>query len=481
MSFTREFPLLGAAALATLVRTGEVSPVDVTRAAFDAIDRLEPQLHAFATQAQETAIAAAADIEHRIARNEPVGALAGVPVAVKDLVMTKDLRTTFGSRLYADFVPDHDDIVVERLKAADAIVIGKTNVSEFGFGAVGHNPLFPTTRNPWDLERTPGGSSAGSASAVAAGICPLAIGSDGGGSVRVPASFTGIVGFKASMGRVPLWPGCRDERFPGASGWESIEHIGPMARSVEDAALLLDVISGPDPRDRLSIPADRRSWRDRAHQDPRPGLRIAYCPAWADLPVDPEVRAIVDAAVAVLEGRLGHQVELAPSPFGDLIETFRSLVALETDITGLRAMARGRECDLGGPVRDLIARSYAGDVFCDAVTARKAAVNAMARFMAKFDLLVTPTVPVLPFPIDWEGPGIIAGVAVADDAWTPFSYPANLTGQPALNVPAGWTATGLPVGLQIMGRHLGDDAVLELAASFERACPWSDRRPACRA
>ena len=426
-------------------------------------------------------MAAATDIERRIARKEPVGALAGVPVAVKDLVMTRGLRTTFGSRLYADFVPDNDDIVVERLKAADAIIIGKTNVSEFGFGAVGHNPLLPTTCNPWDLGRTPGGSSAGSAAAVAAGICPLAIGSDGGGSVRVPASFTGIVGFKASMGRVPLWPGCRDERFPGASGWESIEHIGPMARSVEDAAFMLDVISGPDPRDRLSIPAGGENWRACTRRDPKPGLRIAYCRSWADLPVDPEVRTIVDGAVAALERMLGQRVDPAPSPFGDLIEVFRSLVALETDVTGLRALARGRESDLGRPARDLIARHYAGDVFCDAITTRKAAVNAMARFMATFDLLITPTVPVPPFPVDQDGPGSIAGIAVDDDAWTPFSYPANLTGQPAIAVPAGWTASGLPVGMQIMGRHLGDELVLELAASFERACPWSDRRPAWRA
>ena len=159
--------------------------------------------------------------------------------------MTRGVRTTFGSRLYADFVPDHDDIVVERLKRADAVIIGKTNASEFGYGGFGHNPLFPTTRNPWDLALTPGGSSAGSAAAVASGICPIAIGSDGGGSIRLPAAFCGLVGMKASMGRVPLWPGCRDESLPGASGWESIEHVGPLARSVLDAALMLEVDRRP--------------------------------------------------------------------------------------------------------------------------------------------------------------------------------------------------------------------------------------------
>jgi len=481
MSFADEFPHLGASSLAVLIRTKQVSPVEVTRTAFDAIDRLEPQLHAFATLARKPAMAAAEDVERRLARSESVGALAGVPVAIKDLVLTKGLLTTFGSRLYADFVPEEDDIVVERLKAADAIVVGKTNASEFGYGAFGHNPVFPTTRNPWDLSRTPAGSSAGSAASVASGSVPFAIGSDGGGSVRVPASFTSIVGFKASMGRVPVWPSCRDERFPGASGWESIEHIGPMARSVEDAALMLDTIAGPDPRDRLSLPNDIANWQALTQRDPRRGLTVAYCPNWAGLPVDPEVKAIIDRAAGVLESALGHRVEIAASPFGDLLDTFAAIVALETDITGLHKLARGRESELGPPVRGLLAKHFDGEVFCDAITRRKAAVNAMARFMGKYDLLISPTVPVPPFPIDLDGPGTIAGVPVADNAWTPFSYPSNLTGQPAISIPAGWTEGGLPVGMQIMGRHLGDALVLEVAAAFERARPWAARRPGCRA
>jgi len=203
-----------------------------------------------------------------------------VPVAIKDLLFTKGLRTTFGSRLYADFVPEHDDIVVERLKAAGAIVIGKTNVAEFGYSAVGHNPLLPTTRNPWNLDVTPGGSSAGSAAAVAAGVCPLAVGSDDGGSVRLPAGFTGLFGIKASMGRVPVWPGCRDPQWPGASGWESIEHIGPMTRTVADAALMLAVMAGPDARDRWSLPADGLDWQAAARPVERLGLKAAPWTRW---------------------------------------------------------------------------------------------------------------------------------------------------------------------------------------------------------
>ncbi len=472
-----DYASLGAAEIAQQVRLGALSPVAVTEAALLLLDRFNPTLNAFCTPTPELALKAARDLEARIARGESVGALAGVPVAIKDLVLTKGIRTTFGSKLYADYIPTDDDIVVERLKAADAIVIGKTNASEFGYGGFGHNPLFPTTRNPWNTALTPGGSSAGSAAAVAARICPIAIASDGGGSIRLPAAFSGLVGIKASMGRVPVWPGCRDENLPGVSGWESIEHIGPLARSVLDAALMLEVIAGPDPRDRLSLPDEGVGWIDAALSADRLNLRVAYCPDWGGVPMDERVRAIVDDAVRRFETDLGCTVSLEPAPFGDLIECFRAIVAFETDLTGLRRLAAGHEADLSPSVRTLLAKSWKAETFTDAITQRKASVNAMARFMARFDLLLTPTVPLLAFAIDMAGPGSIAGRAVADDAWTPALYPANLTGQPAASVPAGWTDDGLPVGLQIMGRHLADRTVIAAAAAFESCRPWKGRTP----
>jgi aspartyl-tRNA(Asn)/glutamyl-tRNA(Gln) amidotransferase subunit A len=470
-------PLLSAAAIAAEVRRGALSPVDVVEAALARMAQLDPRLHAFCTPTPDEAREAAQRLAARIAAGAPAGPLAGVPVAVKDLVLTRDVRTTFGSRLYADFIPDADDIVVERLKAADAIIIGKTNCSEFGYGGFGHNPLFATTRNPYDLSLTPGGSSAGSAAAVAAGICPIAVGSDGGGSIRLPAAFCGLVGIKASMGRVPLWPGCRDERLPGASGWESIEHIGPLARSVADAALMLAVIAGPDPRDRLSLPDEGMAWAAAAESPPQLGLRIAYCPDWGGIPADRRVRAIVDEAVQCFAQDLGCTVRFAPAPVAVGIESFRAIVALETDLTGLRRLAAGREAELSEGLRSVLARSWCAEDFCDAITARKAAANAMARFMADFDLLLTPTVPVLPFAIDQPGPGDIEGEPVAPDAWSPALFPINLTGQPAASVPAGFTAEGLPVGLQIVGRHLADRSVIAAAAAFERCRPWLRHRP----
>ena len=472
----QDFAFKPAHEIADAVRRRAVSPVETVEAALAAMSATEPRLHAFATPAPEQARADARALEQSLARGGAAGLLAGVPVAIKDLLFTKGLRTTFGSRLYADFVPDDDDIVVERLKAAGAIVIGKTNVAEFGYSAVGHNPLLPTTCNPWNLAVTPGGSSAGSAAAVAAGVCPLAVGSDGGGSVRLPAAFTGLFGIKASMGRVPVWPGCRDPAWPGASGWELIEHIGPMARSVADAALMLQVMAGPDARDRWSLPTDGTDWRDVARPVDRLGLRIAYCPQWEDVAVDPEVRALVDAAVAVFE-TLGCSVETLDAPVRGLVAARRAIISLESDITGMRKLAAGREAELSGPVRGLLSTNWQWGQFTDALTERKRCVEAMRRFMERYDLLLTPTAPLLPFAIDREGPGTIAGQPVEDDCWMPAMFPFNLTGQPAASVPAGWSAGGLPAGLQIVGRHLADATVLKAAAAFEQARPWARRRP----
>jgi aspartyl-tRNA(Asn)/glutamyl-tRNA(Gln) amidotransferase subunit A len=328
-----EYSRLTGAEIVGLVRSRQISAREVSVAALAAIERAEPRLHAFATVARETALVDAEAIDARLARGEEVGPLAGAPVAIKDLVATRGLRTTFGSRLYANFVPDEDDIVVERLRNAGAVVIGKTNASEFGFGAHGNNLLFPTTRNPYDLSLAPGGSSAGSAAAVASGVCALSIGSDGGGSIRIPAALCGLVGVKASMGRVPLWPGCRDETLPGVSGWESIEHVGPITRNVRDAALMLSVIAGPDPRDRWSLPAGDVDWLSAPEAPLRPGLRALYWPSWRDQPIEPAVRAAVDAAVQSFARANGIEVETAAPPDIEIDAAFATTVALETDLT----------------------------------------------------------------------------------------------------------------------------------------------------
>ena len=312
---------------------------------------------------------------------------------------------------------------------------------------------------------------------MAARICPLAVGSDGGGSVRVPASFCGLVGIKPSMGRVPVWPGCRDPSLPGASGWESIEHIGPLARSVADAALMLQVMAGPDPRDRLSIPDEGVGWQ-QACGEALPPLRVGFCPRWGDGPVAAEVAQIVAAAVAHLARVLDLAVDEIASPFGDEMATFRTLVALETDLTGLDRLAGDRRGALSAPVQAILAARWTDRAFTDAITRRKALVGQVAAVMARYDVLLTPTLPLAAFPVDREGPGEIDGVALDDAGWMPFCYPFNLTGQPAASLPVGLTADGRPVGLQVVGRHLADRRLIALCAAIEASGLWqAERRP----
>jgi aspartyl-tRNA(Asn)/glutamyl-tRNA(Gln) amidotransferase subunit A len=324
---------------------------------------------------------------------------------------------------------------------------------------------------------TPGGSSAGSASAVAAGMLPLALGSDGGGSVRVPASLTGTFGIKPSWGRVPVYPGCRDETMPGASGWEALEHIGPITRSVADAALALSVLSGPTAKDRHSLPDDGLNWTDISPGHLK-GLRIAFTPDLGFAAVDAEVAAITGAAARSLARAFGAELEMATPDIGDTQSTFLALVALDTDRAGLMRMARSSGYDFTGQLARLLRTPWTADAFTDAIIGRKRIANQMWRFMEGFDLLLTPASAIAAFPIDSEGPQHIEGRDAAPGGWTPFSAVANLTGQPAASVPAGFTSDGRPVGLQIIGRHLDDLGVLRAASGIEQILPWRDIWPA---
>lgn len=468
---------LSAVDVGRLVATREVSAGEVLDAALERHAALEPALHAFCTPTPELARAQAAAIDAATARGETVGPLAGVPLAIKDLISTAGIRTAGGSLRYADFVPDQDDVVVERVRGAGALIMGKTNVSELGYGPVGHNPVFATTRNPWDPARASGGSSAGSAVAVATGMSALALGSDGGGSIRIPAALCGVVGVKASMGRVPLYPGCRDTRYPGFSSWESLEHIGPLGRTVADAALLLSVIAGPDPRDRLSIPTDDVDWPVAARPlgDTALGrLRIGFSADWGYTPVDPAVRAVARGAADVLAEDLGCRVEPVVAPWDDPADVFEALVALESDLTGMRQMADR----LGPSVTSMLEQRWTAERFTDALTARKRLCNAMWPLMREYDVLLTPTLAGPAPTADATCVTVIDGQPAGPQAWNAFTYIANLTGQPAVSLPAGFDADGMPVGVQLIGRHLGDEVLLRLSAAFEavvRFPAWTPR------
>ncbi|MHC2594671.1 aspartyl-tRNA(Asn)/glutamyl-tRNA(Gln) amidotransferase subunit A [Kluyvera sp. 1366] len=465
-----------ATTLAALIRGGDVSAQEVTQAAINRMEQREPQIQAFCTATPQLALQQAAAVDAKRARGEALGALAGVPLAVKDLICTAGVKTTSGSHAYADFVPEEDDITVERLLAADAVLLGKTTAPEFGYSGVGHNPLFPSPRNPWDLSKTPGGSSAGSGAALAARLCPIALGSDGGGSVRIPAAHCGVFGLKASMGRVPLWPGCRDERYPGVSSWESLEHIGPMTRSVRDSALIMSVMAGPDMRDRHSIPCNDVDWL-ASLEKPLTGLRIAFSADFGYIAVDPEVRDIVTHAARRFARELGAELDEVDPGIADEGATFAALVAFESDLTGMRHVHAELGARMSPHLSAMLQHDWRAETFTDANTARKKLCNQMWRFMQHYDLLLSPTLAVPPFPLNMQGPEIIDGRMVRSDHWLSFCFPFNFTGQPAASVPAGFTASGLPIGMQIVGRHLDDGLVLAASAAFERIQPWNHITP----
>lgn len=455
--------------LVTAIARKEYSVSEVVDHAIQRIQTYDASLHAFCLVDDDSARQQAESLDRLIKAGAPVGPLAGVPVAVKDLICTKDLRTTFGSQLYVDFVPEEDDIVVQRLKAAGAIIIGKTNTSEFGYGAVGHNNIFPATRNPWNTDLTPGGSSAGSAVAIAARMVPLALGSDGGGSIRIPASLTGVFGMKPSWGRVPLYPSCRDERYPGQSGWESLEHIGPITRNAADAAFALASISGPSPYDRHSIPAESYDWSLKGI-DALKNCRFAYTTDLGFAVVEPEIIAAVEEAIYRLKAIFGNIKQAFP-PIGNNENLLDTIVAMETDRSGLSTMSEDKGVKLDGWLGSILERTWTGEQFSSAILARKKLVNITARFMQDFDFLITPTTATAAFPINLYGPLHIDGQALPPSAWVPFSALANFTGLPAASVPIGFTKDGRPIGLQIMGRHLDDRGVLALSAVIESLFP----------
>ena len=457
--------------LAGMIRRKEVSPVEVTEAVLARIERLNPALNAYCTVTAEEALAAAREAESAVVRGVALGPLHGVPISIKDLTITKGVRTTRGSRLHADAVPDEDAPVVERVRAAGAIIVGKTNTPEFGWKGDTSNPLFGVTRNPWDpaREASAGGSSGGAGAAVAAGLAPLALGTDGAGSIRIPASFCGIVGLKQQLWRVPTYP---------ASPVETVAHTGPMTRTVRDAALLLNVIAGPDERDRLSLAATGENWLMACEGGVR-GLRAAWSPDLGYAAVDPEVARLCATATRRFADDLGSLLDEANPGFADPGRAGRIIFygGVAANVAGLSperaalidpALARALEEE----TVDLTALDYIG-----ANATRQALWDVTRQFFERYDLLLTPTIAVPPFRAGEEGPREVNGRSVERFGWTPFTYPFNLTGNPALTIPVGFTVAGLPVGLQIVGRRFDEATVLRAGAAFEAVQPWAAQRP----
>jgi aspartyl-tRNA(Asn)/glutamyl-tRNA(Gln) amidotransferase subunit A len=456
-----DIAFLSAGELVAQYHRKSLSPVEVTTALLRRLDRLEPAINAFVLVARESALAEARAAEARWVKGAPLGLLDGVPVTIKDLFLTKGWPTLRGSTLIKLDQPWLEDAPpVARLREHGAVLLGKTTMPEFGWKALGDSPLTGITRNPWNLAHTPGGSSAGAAAALAAGIGPLALGTDGGGSIRIPCAFTGLAGLKPSFGRVPHYP-------PSVFGL--VAHNGPMARTVPELALLMNVITGADDRDVYALPPERRDYT-AGLEDGVKGLRIAYSPTLGYARVDAEVAASVDQAVRRF-AELGAEVETVDSVFDDPAASWLTLwwAGAAKAMSAFSAEER-RRLDTG--LEDAAqkgARLSAVD-YLTADVARSALSLAMVQFHRRWDLLLSPSVAV---------PALKAGDLLTDPAtqkewveWAPFSYPFNLTRQPAASVPCGLTKAGLPIGLQIVGRMYDEATVLRAARAFERAQPF---------
>jgi aspartyl-tRNA(Asn)/glutamyl-tRNA(Gln) amidotransferase subunit A len=446
--------LLSAGALLEGYRTRALSPAEVTQAILRRIEALNPRLNAF-NLISERAMDEAKASEARWSAGQPKGLLDGVPVSIKDLILTQGWPTLRGSKTISPKGPWNDDAPASaRLREHGAVLVGKTTTPEFGWKGVTDSPLTGITRNPWNPDKTPGGSSGGAAAAVACGMGPVAVGTDGGGSIRIPCSFTGLFGLKPSFGRVPAWP---------LSPFGTVAHVGPISRDVADAALMLTVMSLPDARDWHALPYEPRDYRAGLEKGVR-GLRIAYSSNLGYAQVDPEVADIVGKSIAAFVD-LGAQVEEKHPGFenaGPLFQThwFSAAAAL------MRTVKDKKHVDPGLlDVAEQGAKITAAELL-EAQMKRGALGTHMNLFHRDYDLLVTPTLAVAAFDVGQETP-----VKGRWTDWTPFTYPFNLTGQPAASIPCGFTRAGLPVGLQIVGPRFADALVLRAARAFETARP----------
>jgi len=455
--------------LAEMIRNKTLSPVELMKETLARIETVNPRLNAFVQLRAEEAIEDAGELETRIAKGEAVGPLAGIPLGVKDLEDVKGMVTSFGSIPYKGNVAKQDSAQVARLRRAGAIVVGKTNTPEFGFTGFTKNRLYGVTRNPWNLERTPGGSSGGSAAAVAAGLVPLATGSDAGGSIRIPASYCGCFGIKPTFGRIPFGP---STRLHTTRTWT----LGPLTRSVADAALYMDCTAGDHPADPESLPRSSFSYLEalKIHTEK---LKIGFSPDLGHARVQKDVLALAEKATAAFED-MGHQVEIWKGSFPDVGQAWSDLMNRELcgqlydDLEKIRP-------ELGHTLVKSLdsAKDLSFDDRINIQKSRTELNRVLWDFFNRFDLLLTPTMPTEAFAAKGPPPSEIDGEPIPLLGAVAFTYPFNLSGHPAATVRAGLTESGMPAGLQIVGPRHSDALVLQAAYQYERVNPWSDHWP----
>jgi len=461
-----------AVTLVNMIKSKEISPVELTDAFLERIDAINPKLNAYVTLLHDDARSQAKEAEAMMQRGDELGLLHGLPVSVKDLAWTAGVRTTMGSNVFENFVPDEDAPVAARMLDAGAVNLGKTNTPEFGWLAITENDVFGVTHNPWKLGYTSSGSSGGAASAAAAGLSPIAHGSDGGGSIRHPAAFCGIFGMKATYGMIP--------KHPAADGWPTLSHNGPLTRSVADGALAMDVMTGYDSRDMYSTPLPPQEYLTHL-QDDIGQLKISWSRDLGHAVVDPEVIERFEDGVRAFE-EMGFEMTEAHPDLSEARELFKMIMFTEAVGSDFEYLEEDGSSKMTADLTKFITKrkDILGRDYLAAQGKRQKMFANVNDFFQDYDLFLTPTMAIPAF----ENPKTMAdyphevnGVEVTSTGWHPFTFPFNLTGQPAATVPCGFTQAGLPVGLQIVGHKYEDLLVMQAAARFEEARPWTDKLP----
>jgi len=452
------------------IKNQEITSLEITEAIIERIQKINPIINAYCTPTFDIAREMAKEADNLVKQGKKVGLLNGIPTSIKDLMYTKGIRTTFGSLIYENYIPAQDQIDVKRLKEAGCVLLGKTNTPEFGHFGHTRNKIFGATKNPWNLERTCGGSSGGAAAAVAAGISPLALGSDGGGSIRDPASLCGIYGLKPTFGRIPVYP------KNGVQGY-SISHHGPLTRYIEDAALMLDVMKGFHEFDRDSLPDDNISYTEHLDELPKT-LKIAFSLDMGIAKVvHPDVERAVSNAVTELE-QFGWTIETPKMKIKNPVLAFNTIFTALYAADLAPKLKKWRDKMEPSLVKFIEAGlSFPATALLKAFKQRKVFHEKFNKFMKDYDILITPTVAIPAFKLGIDYPAEIDGKNVSPTGWQPYAPPFNLTGNPAASIPCGFSKDGLPIGMQIVGHRYEDLLVLQVSKAFQDVAPWQDKKP----
>jgi len=456
------------------IKTQELTSLEITEIIIERIEKVNPKINAYCTPTFDLARKMAKSADDSVRNGEKLGLLNGIPTSIKDLMQTKGIRTTYGSKLYEDFIPEQDDIVVQRLKEAGIVILGKTNTPEFGHMALTNNKVFGETMNPWDLEKNSGGSSGGAAAAVAAGLGSLALGSDGGGSIRVPSSLCGVYGLKPTYGRIPSYPRI-------GIAFTSMDHYGPIVRFVKDAALMLNVMKGNHPADGNSFPDDTIDYVEILNDKPKK-LKIGYSINLGFFKaLDNEVKENIIDNINKFE-EFNWEVEEVKIKIKNPELAMKSLVSIGYAYD-LQKEFNKRPEDLSPDLIATIRLGLDNDPISigKANEQRKRIYEVLYQYFKNYDILITPTTPCPAFKPEYLDTGtnypIINNKALSIITWVSFTYPFNMNGLPAASIPSGWNSSGLPIGMQIVGKRFDEKTVLQVSKAFEDIAPWQEKRP----